>query len=361
MAETVAVAPGHRNRHPLRDYAARPMARADAPRLSVVIPTRGRPSILNETLERLVAFAPEAPIEVLVVHDGSSPETAEVAGRARAGAGWPVRALVEEARGPARKRNLAIAEARAPVCLMIGDDALPTRTLVDGHLAFHDRRADGTAAMLGLVVPAPPLDRAPFVRWLHEHGTQFHYAALEPHEEVGPARFWTANISVKTALLRDSGGFDDAFGLAAAEDIELGFRLARAGMRLYYEPGAVAEHFHPTDLARTLERMHGVGLEFRALCERVPEVPRPPRPAVRHRLKAAALAARLAIRPSGAAHEAAWRFLCDQVLREAYWGVPDGDGRPRTGQALARRALADPLANPPQPELPTSTTSPPVA
>jgi GT2 family glycosyltransferase len=320
-----------------------------------VIPTRGRPRILDETLARLAAHAGAAPIEVLVVHDGADPRTREAAERKRP-ADWTVRTFAVEGAGPARRRNRAIAESRAPVCLFIGDDTFPRPGLIDGHLDFHARHPDQAHALLGLVVPAPPLDGYPFVRWLHEHGAQFNYAALLPHEEVRPESFWTANVSVKRDMLRAAGGFDEGFTSAAGEDTELAFRLARAGMRLRYEPGPVAEHFHPSDLRRTLERMHGIGIAFRRLCERAPEMTPPSRPSARHRVKATALTVALAGFRSEATRRTTWQFLCDEVLRESYWGERLDGGMPRVGRTLARLALADPVANPPLPEFPGPTT-----
>lgn len=317
-----------------------------------MIPTRGRARILDETLARLALYAPSAPIEVLVIYDGVDEKTREVAERERPGARWPLRVLVQEGVGPARRRNRGIADAQAPVCLFIGDDVFPGPDLIDGHLAFHERRPESTEALLGLVVPAPPLDQYPFVRWLHEHGAQFNYAALRPGEEAAPESFWTANVSVKRDLLRHAGGFDETFPKAAGEDIEFGFRLAASGMKLHYDPSPVAHHFHPTDLRRTLARMRDIGVTFRTLCDRTPEVPPPSRPGARHRMRAAALTAALAAGRSTAARHAAWSFLCDEALRESYWNAGSDGDSPRIGRTLARLALADPLANPPLPDQP---------
>jgi hypothetical protein len=186
-------------------------------------------------------------------------------------------------------------------------------------------------------VPAPPLDESEFVRWLHTDGVQFGYGALSPGE-VPADCFWTANVSAKAALLREAGGFDEGFTDAACEDTELALRLARAGMRLVYDPDARAEHYHPADLATTLDRMRRVGVAYRQLVERAPEVAVPSRPSHKHRVKSMAL---LAAGVVGQARETTWRFLCDEALREAYWGVEPGSGRRlRIGDALARAAIA---------------------
>lgn len=312
--------------------------------LSVVIPSRMREQVLAETLRRLLEESADLPVEVIVIYDGPSPErriTTEMGG----GSAIPLRVIEQDALGPAAARNRGIAAAAGGACLFLGDDAWPAPGLVERHLEFHRDRPGRGDAMLGRVVPAPPLDRSEFVRWLHSDGVQFGYGALAAGE-VPAECFWTANVSAKTELLREAGGFDEAFTDAACEDAELGLRLARAGMRLVYDPAAVAEHYHPADLATTLDRMRRVGLAYRRLVERAPGVAVPTRPAVKHRVKAAAL---LGAGLIGQGQETTWRFLCDEALREAYWGVAPARGRRlRIGDGLARAAIsrASPSAQP---------------
>jgi len=303
--------------------------------LSVVIPSRDRERVLSETLRRLVEQLAGRPAEVIVVYDGPSGErriAAETAGSSEV----PLQVVEQPPLGPAAARNRGLELARGAACLFLGDDAWPGEGLVDRHLEFHRDHPDAGDALLGLVVPAAPLDGSPFIRWLHTDGVQFGYGGLEAG--VVPATcFWTANVSAKTELLRDAGGFDEAFTDAACEDTELGLRLAHAGMRLAYDPAALAHHYHPTDLAATLDRMRRVGLAYRVLESRAPELPMPRRPGPRHRLKAAALAP---LASAGLARERTWRFLCDEVQREAFWGVEAGAGRRlRIGEGLARVAI----------------------
>ena len=322
------------------------------PELSVIIPTRDRREVLMETLRRLRAHAGSAPIEVIVVDDGSKDES-PAAAESLQPAPWPLAVLRQEGSGPAAARNRGIAAASAPACLFIGDDSLPTEDLIDRHLEFHRAHPEPTEALLGLVVPAPPLDASTLQWWLHEDGAQFGYAALVPGQTVPPSCFWTSNVSVKRALLRQAGGFDEGFPGAACEDAELGFRLARAGMTLHYDARALAEHFHPTDFSRVLRRMQAIGIAYRRLHELAPEAVQPSRPGAKHRVKAAALTLTMLPGSPRPAREAVWRFLCDETLREAYWGdgVATG-GPPRIGRALARIALADPAATPATPEAP---------
>jgi len=315
------------------------------PELSVVIPTRGRKRILLETLARLEGVAAPLPVEIIVVDDGAVDGSADAAEELSVRSSLSLRVLRQEALGPASARNRGLSIARGNASLFIGDDIWPRQGMIERHLDFHRRRPEPVAALLGRVVPAPPLDTSEFIRWLHTSGVQFGFAGLDPDVPAPPECFWTANVSAKTSLILEAEGFDESFRTAACEDAELGLRLAKSGMQLQFDPRAVAEHFHPTDLTATLERMRTVGEAFRVLSERAPEFPMPRHPGARHRVKAWPLTAfYLAhLRPRRIRH-ASWRFLCDEVQREAYWGLQGAAGAPHVGATLARLATRDPGA-----------------
>ncbi len=321
---------------------------AGRPVLAVIIPTRDRRSLLQATLARLVTFAADEAIEVLVIDDGSADGSARAAQKMFADVPWRAEVLRQPAAGPAAARNRGIRAATATACLFIGDDTLPAADLIRIHRDFHRSNPESSAALLGLTKPAPPLDAEPFQIWLHEDGAQFGYGALDAGEIVSPTCFWTSNVSAKRELLLAAGGFDEGFPGAACEDAELGLRLARLGMRLCYEPGAVTEHFHPTTLKQTIERMNRVGIAMRRLCALAPEMPEPPRPAVRHRVKAAALVAGLSLTRRQRVRQSGWRFVCDQAVRESYHSGPDTPNRRiRHGRLLQRLLESERDANPP--------------
>lgn len=121
------------------------------------------------------------------------------------------------------------------------------------------------------------------MEWLEASGVQFGFdriAELE-HDGLLPGRyFFGSNTSAKTRFLRDSGGFDESLR-PACEDIELGMRLERRGLRLAYDPGLGAQHLHPTDLTGALRRMRGAGISRAMLRSRVgPAAESPRRPGI---------------------------------------------------------------------------------
>jgi cellulose synthase/poly-beta-1,6-N-acetylglucosamine synthase-like glycosyltransferase len=75
----------------------------------------------------------------------------------------------------------------------------------------------------------------------------------------------------RRALLVECGGFDVAYPIPSAEDVDLSFRLSRAGHRLVFVPEAWVWHRHPVSLRAYLVRKGQYGLWRALLYLRYPE------------------------------------------------------------------------------------------
>lgn len=226
-----------------------PLAASD---LSVVIPTRGRPDRLRLTLAALAAQTAQG-FETIVVVDGTDQDAPELPG---------ARVLQQEHAGPGVARNLGVGASERALVLFLGDDMIPRPELVARHLALHRSHPEPTAAVLGRIVWHPSVPRDRLHRWLDWSCALFDYRLLEEEaaREAGWERFYSSNVSLKRELYVATGGFDPDFGFDY-EDLDYGWRLGQAGMRLLYERGAVAEHLHVYDWP-SLERRyasHAVG------------------------------------------------------------------------------------------------------
>jgi GT2 family glycosyltransferase len=71
--------------------------------------------------------------------------------------------------------------------------------------------------------------------------------------------FLTGNASVRRKDLLDVGGFDESFTEYGHEDLELGYRLARQGIRILYNPSAVNYHWHPVSFEEQCQKMSSSG------------------------------------------------------------------------------------------------------
>lgn len=202
-------------------------------RLSVVVPTRDRPSFLAACLDRLVASLRED--DELIVVDSASrdPMVREVAEAAGA------RYLRCTVPGASRARNLGWRAARHELIAFVDDDvrveagwAAAARTLEGSpHTAFLTGRIGLSADQESSERPVALLDE-----------DQARDLDADSRGSIGHS----ANLTVRREALERVGGFDELLGAGAtfqaAEDYDLFDRLFSAGHVGRYDPDAAATH-----------------------------------------------------------------------------------------------------------------------
>lgn len=206
--------------------------------VSVVVPTFNRLEQLQRTLVGLSAqVGLESELEVVIVDDGSDDGTAE----------WldsgdtplDVIAVSQENQGPAAARNRGIRAATGDLVLFLDDDVVPAPDLVDAHLRRH-RSDDHDLVVIG-PMRTPDVAMSPWVKWEQRQLEKQYNAMLDGDWEATARQFYTGNASVHRRHLIQAGGFDTSF--RRAEDVELGYRLADAGLRFVFEPNAEVHHY----------------------------------------------------------------------------------------------------------------------
>lgn len=215
-------------------------------KLSAVIPTFNRPDALPRTLAALAQQTLERDrFEVIVVEDAKNEAPVEAAAE--------IRVMRADQPGASHARNMGWRAAQHPIVLFLGDDIIPSRTLLARHARHHERDPGDDVGVLGHVDWARELKRSAFMTWL-DHGIQFNYPSIRG-SEAGPGHLYTANVSLKRAALERVGGFDAERYPFLYEDIDLGVRLFEGGFRLIYDRDATAEHLHAVTLERWKARM----------------------------------------------------------------------------------------------------------
>jgi GT2 family glycosyltransferase len=241
--------------------------------LSIVIPTYRRRDALPRTLDALArqTAGPEA-FEVIVVDDPVDDDPDAVAAAIDAGPRpFAVRQLHRSARGVSAARNAGWRAARNPLVMFIGDDIVPAPTMLAEHLDWHRRERAEEVGVLGRVEWAGELRVSPFMRWL-ERGIQFDYGALGGREAPW-THFYTANVSLKRTMLGRVGGFAEERFPFLYEDLDLGRRLSEHGFRLLYNPAALGEHLHATEIGEWHGRMAATARAERRWVGAYPEMP----------------------------------------------------------------------------------------
>lgn len=234
------------------------------PRLSVVIATYGRAETLRDVLRHLDDQELDASeYEVIVVSDRSPDNTPDVCRDMSARVRFELSFIEnEQNRGPGFTQNRGIELARAPVILLMADDIMHSRGSLKTHLEFHTRHPEPEVAALGRVIQSPDVKHiSVFLRYWNP----FRFNELDGQSTLPAYRFGAANLSVKKQMLTERGMFREDlshFGAAAMEDLELGYRLKKHGLRLHYLPDAWAHHFHVYTLDQAIRRWYERGLNF---------------------------------------------------------------------------------------------------
>jgi GT2 family glycosyltransferase len=201
-----------------------------APRISVVVPTHGRPGLLADCLEHVAAQdLRRGDYEVIVVDDGTPPPVNEAnrAVVAAIGKRYPDLSLgylwAVPNRGPATARNRGWRQARGEVIAFTDDDTRPASNWLTEGL----RAMAGVEAVAGrVVVPVP------------EAPSDYERDAAG----LASASFVTANAFVRREALASVGGFDERYRLAWREDSDLEFALRERGIAIGRAPRAVVVH-----------------------------------------------------------------------------------------------------------------------
>lgn len=216
---------------------------------TVVVPVRDRPDRLTALLAALPSRLP-----VVVVDDGSREPAAVAAVADRHSA----RLVTHPTnRGPAAARNTGLRLVATPLVAFCDSDVVP----VDGWLATLRRHLDDPA--VGLVGP----------RVLGRSGTGGgswveRYEQARSSLDLGPAGGpvrpqWPVAYLPSACLLARVEALGDGFDedLRVAEDVDLVWRLVRAGWTVRYEPAARVRHDHRTRPSAWLRRkaFYGTG------------------------------------------------------------------------------------------------------
>jgi GT2 family glycosyltransferase len=243
-------------------------------KLSVIIPTHDRPGTLRNTLAALAGQTlPAERFEILVVDDGSDEaHRREVRSLCASGRGE----LIEKDQGGlASARNRGADRARGEILHFLDDDVIPVPESLEQHLASH-AAAPSPVAVVG-ALPFPPHVKLNAFLWYIERSG--HYDLYKhPGKYPGgkpPMPPMNGNSSISRELFFRIGRYDESFRQYGSEDLELGYRLARAGVRFVYNPRAVGYHDHTKDFPTFCADMETAGESLIRVYRKYPDIKAP--------------------------------------------------------------------------------------
>lgn len=203
----------------------------EGPTISVIVPVKNGAKDLKRCLEALAA-SDYSPKEIIVVDDGSTDDSAEVA----TAAGARVIKLAH-GQGAAAARNEGAAAASGEILFFIDADVKVAHDTV-GKVASVFQSRPEVSAVIGSYTPTTPA-RGFFSQFKNIH---HHYIHQISRDEA--ASFWTGCGAVRREVFFAVGGFDASrYGGATIEDIEFGYRLNRKGLNIFLAKDIQVTHW----------------------------------------------------------------------------------------------------------------------
>jgi GT2 family glycosyltransferase len=244
---------------------------APAPSVTVAICSKDRWDWVDRLLTSLAPLRAEGAFEVVVIDNASSDDRMREVCAER---NW-VRYFHEPLVGLNFARNRAMREAGGEVVAFLDDDVVVDRDWLKGLRRAWAENPDA-GCVTGLVLPMALETEAQIlfeagggfrrgfrpIRYGAERYRATHYPCGAGHFGAG------ANMSLRRDLVQRLGGFDEALDtgrpLPGGGDLDIFYRVLRAGATLVYEPQAAVYHEHRRDMAVLRRQYYTWGVGFMA-------------------------------------------------------------------------------------------------
>jgi glycosyltransferase involved in cell wall biosynthesis len=197
---------------------------------SILIPCYNSARYVQQTVEAAIHQTHPAE-EIIVVDDRSTDESLAILKC------LPVRVISHEVNlGPAAARNSALRAASSDIVIFIDSDALADSHLIEAFLSAYTNAPPNVAGIGGCGIEANT--QSIYDKWRSNHSA-LNYGPLN-RKNVN--YLYGICASYKREILLKVGGFDPFFRASAGEEVDLGYRLKRAGYHLDYISNAKVFH-----------------------------------------------------------------------------------------------------------------------
>ena len=210
--------------------------------ISIIVPAFNAAATLDRCLTSLLEQSfPRDSYEVIVVDDGSTDQTAAIAGR------YEVQLIKQINRGPAAARNAGAAICAGEIILFTDADCVPSGEWIEEM--YNPFRDDAVVAVKG----AYRTEQKEIVARFAQLEFEERFAILERAGHTDMVDTYSAGYRKKVFM--DLKGFDTSFPVANNEDTELSYRLAAKGLKMVFNPRAIVYHLGHPDTLRKYARL----------------------------------------------------------------------------------------------------------
>ncbi len=228
-------------------------------KISVIIPARNEEDALAACIESVLQQDYED-YEMIVVNDGSTDQTAEIAAR------YPLTLVnFDHGHSAAFARNAGAKKAKGDVLYFLDADvSLPNERFLS-RLAEDYELGEAVGHRIDTPAPRNFIQRCQVVgrkRFVHPDERLVQDLSRHPEDHAGIPGL----RSIKTGVFKELGGFDES--IFYFEDGDLDARFVKLGGRFVYDPELVIHHEEPADLGEIIRQARWIGRGLYTLSKR---------------------------------------------------------------------------------------------
>ena len=214
----------------------------------VVIPVKNQESSIGGVVQSVIdRFPKDAKLEVIVVDDGSTDQTAKQA----ADAGANVLSLGNGQPGnPAIARNRGVAASHGDPIVFLDSDCIPPKGWPDDPLRIHHQGIEVVGGSLAL----PP--GLSFTARCDYYGGWYH-----PKRNAGFAKqHLPGKLSVRRSAFESTQGFFERHPIAySGEELYWQAQIRKHRGKIYFQPSAIVDHINRPGFRNLLRRNYRWG------------------------------------------------------------------------------------------------------
>lgn len=210
------------------------------PTISLIVPVHNGGEKFKQCLASLLKVDP-APLEIIVVIDVASDDSRDAAESAGA-----VVLTTTERFGPAHARNLGAYAALGDLIFFVDSDVTIEPNAIKQVIAIFQQEPD-LAAVIGSYDDAPAENN-----FLSQYRNLLHHY-IHQTSNAEASTFWGACGVIRRDVFLQINGFNEHYRQACIEDIELGYRLKRAGHRIRLVKTLTVKHLKRWEIANMLK------------------------------------------------------------------------------------------------------------
>ena len=197
--------------------------------VSLIIPVHNGGADFRRCLES-VADAVPPPNEIIIVADGDTDGSRHVAEESGAHV-----ITTSTPGGPAKARNIGAHKAKSDILFFVDADVTVAKDAMNQVTAAFQGDQD-LAAVFG------SYDDEPFAtNFLSQYKNLLHHYVHQTARDEA-STFWGACGAIRREVFSAMGGFDESYRQPSIEDIELGYRLKKAGHKIRLLKGLQVKH-----------------------------------------------------------------------------------------------------------------------